>query len=73
MYIFVIKLLCVHEYFIDHGFTKLVLFNCLFTFSYCLLKTNTVNSEMFARTLFSLIFADSIPREFKVLANIDLL
>ena len=35
---------------------------------------NTVDSEMFARTLFSLIhnvFANSVPREFKVLANIE--
>ena len=33
--------------------------------------SNTVNSEMFARTLFSLIFTKSGPREFKVLANIE--
>ena len=32
---------------------------------------NTVNSEMFARTKVSLIFPNSLPREFKVLANID--
>ena len=32
----------------------------------------TVDSEMFARTEFSLIFANSLPREFKVLANIVL-
>ena len=33
-------------------------------------KKDTVDSEMFARTLFSLIFANSSPPEFKVLANI---
>ena len=32
----------------------------------------TVDSKMFARTFFSLIFANSFPREFKVLANIGL-
>ena len=32
---------------------------------------HTVDSEMFARTLFLLIFAKSLPREFKVLANIE--
>ena len=31
----------------------------------------TVDSEMFARLLFSLIFANSLSREFKVIANID--
>ena len=31
----------------------------------------SVDSEMFARTLFSLIFANLLPREFKVLANIE--
>ena len=36
-----------------------------------MIKTiNTVDLEMFARTQFSLIFANSLPREFKVLANI---
>ena len=34
-------------------------------------QTVTVDSEMFARTLFSLIFANSLSREFKVLANIN--
>ena len=34
-------------------------------------KEGTVDSEMLARTLFSLIFANSWPREFKVLANIE--
>ena len=33
------------------------------------IKLNTVDSEMFARTLFSLIFTNSSPRVFKVLAN----
>ena len=32
---------------------------------------STVDSEMFARTLFLPIFANSVPREFKVLANIE--
>ena len=36
-------------------------------------KLYTVDSEIFARTWFSLIFANLLPREFKVLANIDLL
>ena len=31
----------------------------------------TVDSELFAITKFSLIFANSLPREFKVLANIQ--
>ena len=31
----------------------------------------TVDSEMFVRTLVSLIFANLLPREFKVLANIE--
>ena len=31
----------------------------------------TVDSEMFARTKFSLIFANPVPREFKVLAIIE--
>ena len=35
-----------------------------------LLFLDTVDSEMFARTLFLLIFAKSLPGEFKVLANI---
>ena len=30
-----------------------------------------IDLEMFARTLFSLIFANSGPREFKLLANIE--
>ena len=34
------------------------------------LDLTTVDSEMFARTSFSLIFANSLPLEFKVLANI---
>ena len=34
----------------------------------CEYNPSTVDSEMFARTLFSLIFANSGPREFKVLA-----
>ena len=33
----------------------------------------TVNSEMFARTLFSLIFANLLSQEFKVLTNVVLL
>ena len=33
--------------------------------------TCTVDSEMFARTEFSLIFANVLPREFKVLADIE--
>ena len=33
---------------------------------------NTVNPEIFARTLFSLLFANSLPRENKVLANKEL-
>ena len=33
---------------------------------------NTVNLEMFVRTKFSLIFANSLPRENKVLANKEL-
>ena len=33
----------------------------------------TVDSKMFARTSFSLIFANTLPREFKVLPNIAIL
>ena len=33
-------------------------------------KKDAVDLEMFARTLFSLIFTNLSPREFKVLANI---
>ena len=35
-------------------------------------KMITVDLEMFARTLFSLIFANPGPREIKVLANIEI-
>ena len=35
-----------------------------------LFPIDTADSEMFVRTLFSLIFANSSPHEFKVLANI---
>ena len=34
-----------------------------------ILRFYTVNAEKFARTYFSLIFANGLPREFKVLAN----
>ena len=37
----------------------------------CFRFTDTVDLEKFARTLFSLIFANSGPREFKVLAYIE--
>ena len=33
--------------------------------------STTVDSELFMRTSFSLIFANSLPREFKVLADIE--
>ena len=42
------------------------------TFIFRGIRSNTVDWEMFARTLFSLIFANPGPRKFKVLANIEI-